>query len=104
MPVRAPVAGAQIYFHIARARRFIADLDHRARKIRPAFGVGETGMENPNGLSVRGFEPVPAQALMQPDGLKQAFGRQVVFVAQDVHRTQPRAPESIEIRREAETS
>jgi hypothetical protein len=96
VPVRVPVAGAHIYFHIARARRLIADLNHRARKIRSAFGIGEAGVKYPNRLSVGSFEPVPTQALMQPDGLKQTFGRQVIPVAQDIRRTHPRAPESIE--------
>ena len=97
VPMRVPATGAQIYFHIARTRRVGADLNHRAAKIRPAPGTGETGVKNANGPSLRSFEPVTAQALMQPDGLKQAFGRQVIFVAQDVHRTQPGAPQGIKI-------
>ena len=86
VPMRVPVAGAQINFHVARSRRVVANLNHRARKIRSAFGAGETGMKNPDRLSVSRSELVPTQALMQPDGLKQAFGRQVIFVVQDVRR------------------
>ena len=84
----------------ARHRRF----ESPRPKIRSAFGIGEAGVKNPDRLSVGGFEPVPAQALMQPDGLEQTFGRQVIFVAQDIRRAQSRAPESIEAVGQRETS
>jgi hypothetical protein len=97
MPVCTPVAGVQINFHVARTRRVLADLDYRPRKIRSPLGIGETRMENSNSFSVRGFEPVPTQALMEPDGLKQALGGEVVFVAQGIHGAGARAPAGIEV-------
>ncbi len=95
--VRPPAAGAQINFHIAGKRRTGANLDHRAEKVRPAPGAGKAGMKYTNGFPVRCLEPVPAQALVQPDGLQQAFGGQVIFVTQGVHRAQPDAPQGIKI-------
>ena len=83
--------------HAADHEDRVADLNHRARKIRSAFGIGETGMENPNGFPVNGFEPVVTQALMEPDGLEQALGRHVICVAQGIYNTRTRAPGGIEI-------
>ena len=50
MAVRVPAVAAQINFHVAGARRFAADLDDRAAKIRPALGAGETGMQHADGF------------------------------------------------------
>jgi hypothetical protein len=97
MSMRVPVAGLQIYFDIARTRRVFTDLDHRARKIRSAFGINETRMENPDDFPIGRFEPVPKQALMEPDGLEQAFIRHDIFVAQGILGTHPRAPGGIKI-------
>ena len=102
--VRVPAAGAQINFHVAGARRVVADLNDRAAKIRPAFGAGEAGMKNADGLSVGGFELVAAQALMLPDGLEQTFGRRIIFVAQDIRRAAARRARRRKSCRPAETS
>ena len=76
--VRVPAAGAQINFHVAGARRVIADLQNGAAKIRPALGAGKAGMKNADDSPVGGFERVALEALMLPDGLQQAFGRRTV--------------------------
>jgi len=54
-------------------------------------------VKNPNGFTLSRPEPVPTQALMKPDGLKQAFVRQFIFIAQRVRGTRLRAPRGIEI-------
>ena len=69
MAVRVPAAAAQINFHVAGVRRFAADLDDGAAKIRPAFGAGKTGMKHTDSFPVRSFQPVAPQPLMPPDGL-----------------------------------
>ena len=76
MAVRVPAGGVQINFHVAGTRRFVAELQNRAAKIRPAFDAGEAGMKNADGFPSGGLELVAPQPLMLPDGLKQAFGRQ----------------------------
>jgi hypothetical protein len=95
--VGAPAAGAQVNFHVAGTRRGVADLNDRAAKIRPAFDADKAGMQNPDGFSVGSLEPVALQPLVAPDGLKQAFGGQVIFVTQDVRRVQARAPVGVKI-------
>jgi hypothetical protein len=97
MAVRAPATSAHIHFHIAHTRGVIANLNHCAAKIRSAFGAGKTGVKNLHYLAIGSFELVTAQALMQPDGLQQAFGGQVSFIAQDIGRAQPRTPSSVKI-------
>jgi hypothetical protein len=95
--VGAPAADAQVNFHVTGTRRGVADLNDRAAKIRPAFDTDKTGMQNANGFSIGGLEPVALQPLVVPDGLEQAFRRRIVFVAQDVSRAQARAPAGIKI-------
>jgi len=97
MAVRVPAARAQIHFHIAGTRCVVADLNHRATKVRSAFGTGEAGMENTDGLFIGGHEPVAAQALVLPDGLQQAFGRRIIFIAQDICRAATQAPVGVKI-------
>ena len=97
MAMRVPTRSAQVDFHVAGPRRVIANLNHRAIKIRAAFSAGEAGMKNPDIFSFRRPELIALQALMQPDGLKQAFGREVVFVVQEVRRPQPCAPAGVEV-------
>ena len=95
--VGAPAADAQVNFHVTGTRRGIADLNDRAAKIRPAFDADKTRMQNANGFSIGGLEPVASQPLVVPDGLEQAFRRRIVFVAQDVSRAQARAPAGVKI-------
>ena len=58
MAVRMPAVAAQINFHVAGARRFTADLDDGAAKIRPALDAGETGMKHADDLPVQSFQLV----------------------------------------------
>ena len=95
--VGAPAAGAQVNFHIAGTRHGIANLNDRVTKIRPAFDADKTGMQNANGPSIGGPEPVAAEALMAPDGLQEAFGRRILFVAQDVPRSIRHSPAGVKI-------
>jgi hypothetical protein len=95
--VGAPAAGAQVNLHVAGTRHGVADLNDRAAKIRPAFDTDKTGMQNPDGFSVGSLEPVALQPLVAPDGLEQAFRRRIIFVAQDMHRAQARAPVGVKI-------
>ena len=97
VPVRAPTRSAQINFHITGARRVVANLNHRVIKIRSAFGAGKAGMKNPDLLPIRRPELIPFQALMQPDGLKQALGREVILIVQEVQRPQSGAPAGVEV-------
>jgi len=95
--VGAPAAGAQVNLHVTGTRRGVADLNDRAAKIRPAFDTHKTGMQNANGLSISGPELVAAEALMAPDGLQEAFGRRLLFVAQDVPRSIRHSPAGVKI-------
>jgi hypothetical protein len=97
MAVRVPAGGTQINLHVAGARRRVADLNHRAAKIRAAFKADKSGMKHPDNFSVSGFEPVTPQALVLPDGLEQAFGGRLIFVAQGRGRRQLRPPVGVEI-------
>jgi hypothetical protein len=88
---------AQINFHVAGARRFAANLDYGAAKIRPAFGADETGMQHADSFPIRSFQLVAPQPLMPPDGLEQTLGGKAVFVAQNVRVTALFAPAGIKI-------
>ena len=70
VPVRAPAPGFQVNFHVARVRRFIADLHYRAAKIRPAFAVQKSGMKNSQASAVQCRELLAQQALVSPDRLQ----------------------------------
>jgi hypothetical protein len=95
--VSAPAADAQVNFHVTGTRRGVADLNDRAAKIRPAFDADKTGMQNANGFSIGGLEPVASQPLVVPDGLEQVFRRRIIFVAQDIPRAKARAPVGVKI-------
>jgi hypothetical protein len=95
--VRAPAANAQVDFHVTGTRRGVADLNDRAAKIRPAFDARKARMQNANGFSIGGLEPVALQPLVVPDGLEQAFRRRIIFVAQDIPRAEARAPVGVKI-------
>ena len=97
MAVRMPAVAAQINFHVAGARRFAADLDDGAAKIRPAFGAGETGMQHADIFPIRSFQLVAPEPLMPPDGLKQPLGGEAVFVAQHVRGAALVAPDGVEV-------
>jgi hypothetical protein len=93
--VRVPAVAVQINFHVAGARRFAADLDDRAAKIRPTLGADETGMQHADSFPVRGFQLVTPQPLMPPDSLEQTFGREPVFIAQNVRGAALVAPDGV---------
>ena len=97
--VRVPAVAAQINFHVAGARRFAADLDDRAAKIRPALGAGKTGMQHADGFPVRSFQLVAPQPLMPPDGLEQPLGGKAVFVVQNIRGAALVAPDGVKISR-----
>ena len=54
-------------------------------------------MQNPDGFSIGGLEPVALPPLVAPDGLEQALRRRMILVAQDVHRATARAPVGVNI-------
>jgi hypothetical protein len=95
--VRVPAVAAQINFHVTGARRFTANLDDGAAKIRPAFGADETGMQHADSFPIRSFQLVAPQPLMPPDGLEQTLGGKAVFVAQNVRGTALFAPDGVKI-------
>jgi hypothetical protein len=95
--VGAPAADAQVNFHVTGTRRGVADLNDGAAKIRPAFDARKARMQNANGFSIGGLEPVALQPLVVPDGLEQAFRRRIIFVAQDIPRAEARAPVGVKI-------
>jgi len=97
MAVRAPAARAQIHFHVPGTRRVVTDLNNRAAKVRSAFGAGETGVQHAHARAPGGLELVAPEALMLPDGLQQAFGRRIIFVAQDIRRAATQAPVGVKI-------
>ena len=75
--VRPPAARMQVHFHVARHRRIVAELQHRAAKIGSAFAIGKPRMKHRDASAVQGFESLSKQTLMQPDGLEQTFGRRI---------------------------
>ena len=81
MAVAVPTAGVDIHFHIALSDGAAFDPNQGLFKVGPAFGPGETRVNDLDGASVAGLEPVAQEALMQPDGLKQPFGRQAMVFA-----------------------
>jgi hypothetical protein len=95
--VGAPAADAQVNFHITGTRRGVADLNDCVAKIRPTFDTDETGMQNADGFSIGGLEPVALQPLVVPDGLEQPFRRRIIFVAQDISRVKARTPAGVKI-------
>jgi hypothetical protein len=95
--VGMPAAGAQVNLHIAGTRRGIANLNDRAAKIRSAFDADKTGVQNADGSAIGGLEPVALQPLVAPDGLKQAFRRRIIFIVQDLHQAEARAPVGVKI-------
>jgi hypothetical protein len=95
--VRVPAVAAQINFHVAGARRFAADLDDGAAKVRPALHADETGMQDADGFPVRSFQPVAPQPLMPPDSLEQTLVGKAVFVMQNVCGAALVAPGSVKI-------
>jgi hypothetical protein len=54
-------------------------------------------MQNADGSSIGGLEPVALQPLVTPDGLEQAFRWRIIFVAQDIPRAKARAPVGVKI-------
>jgi hypothetical protein len=95
--VGVPAGSAQVNFHVTGTRRGVADLNHRAAKIRPAFDADKTGVQNADGSAIGSLKPVALQPLVAPDGLEQAFRRRIIFVAQDISRAKARAPVGVKI-------
>jgi hypothetical protein len=93
----APAAGTQVNLHIAGTRRGVADLNHRAAKIRPAFDADKTGVQNADGSAIGSLKPVALQPLVAPDGLEQAFRRRIIFVVQNLCQAKARAPVGVKI-------
>jgi hypothetical protein len=94
--VGVPAAGLQIHFHVAGVRRGVAELDNGAAKIRAAFATQKTRMKNPHGLAVQGSQLLAEQALVLPDGLEQALGRNPAVFAQDADAAAAQPPSGIE--------
>ena len=92
-----PAGGTQVNFHVADERRFVAQLQHRAAKIRPAFDADKTGMKYADASAVTGFELVAPEALVLPDGLQQPLGRPAVVLAQRADVAAAFAPPGVEI-------
>jgi hypothetical protein len=92
MTVRTPSTRTQVHLDIPTARRIRADFDYSAAKIGSALNTMKSRMQYPDGLTVQSLEIVSPQALMEPDGLEQAFGRRVVLVAQLRHDAASHAP------------
>jgi hypothetical protein len=95
--VGVPAAGAQVNLHIPGPRRGIAELNDRGPEIGSALDADKTGMQDADGLSVGCLQPVATEALMAPDGLEQAFGREIIFVAQSSPQPIGLAPVDIKI-------
>ena len=95
MAVCVPAIRVEVYFNIAGARRGVAELNDRAAKIRAAFAADESGVKNPHGLAVQGFQLVAEQALVLPDGLEKFFRRRGFAFAQNPCAAALQAPPGI---------
>ena len=100
MAVRDPAAGMDVHFHVPRPRRFAAELNDGAPKIRSAFPAHESRMKHPQGFAVQGCEMIAVEALVLPDGLEQAFGRRLVLLVKEQHGAAFQTPLRIEVVRE----
>ena len=83
MTVRAPPVCVKVYFNIASAWWSVAELDDGTAKIRAAFATDKSGVKYSHGLAVQGFQLLPEQSLMLPDGLEQFLRRQGFAFAQN---------------------
>jgi len=95
MPVSSPACRTDIHFDISGSHGTIPYLDNSCTKIRPAFQIVKTWMKNANRLSVQRFKLVPKQALVQPNCLKQAFGRGMLVFMEYRHNARLDAPASV---------
>jgi hypothetical protein len=93
----APIICAQVNFHVAGTRSFIADLQNCITKIRAAFNAGKSRMKNADNFSIQSFQRVTLQSLMLPGRLQQALGWRTIFVAQNIGRDKLRPPGGVEI-------
>jgi hypothetical protein len=89
--VGPPAARVQINFHIAGARRGVADLQNGVAEIRPTFEADEPGVKNADAYSIGGFQFAAFEPLMLPDGLQEPL-RWKMFVAQKTCRDGLRPP------------
>ena len=97
MAMHVPAGGTQVDFDIADKGRFIAQLQHRAAKIRAAFDADKTGMKNSDAPAIGGLELIAPEALVLPDGLQQPLGRPAIFLAQRADVAAAFAPPGVEI-------
>jgi hypothetical protein len=54
-------------------------------------------MQHAHALSLRGLQPVALEALVQPDGLQEFFGRHGAAIAEEVHGAALFAPHGIKV-------
>ena len=70
MPMRLPAGGRQIHLDVTTHGRFIAELDDRPSKIRPAFATEETRVKDTHGTSVQRAQMIAAKTLLLPEALQ----------------------------------
>ena len=75
MPVSAPVAHAKINFYVPADWRGVSDSQYRIAKVRARFTVPKARMQDPHRTAIHGFELIPTESLVMPDGLDEALGR-----------------------------
>jgi hypothetical protein len=97
MAMATPAAGANVHFHIALLRRIVAKAKQRIAKIRSALRAAKTRMKHEQPLTVQGSQLIATQTLMLPDGLKQAFRRNTVVIAQDSGRAAALTAAGVEV-------
>src|SRR5438552_3310339 len=73
-----PAAWWDTHSHIPAARRFSFNLHTRSAKVRPRFTIPEARVKHSYGAPVQQPELIAAQALVIPDGLKQALRRRAL--------------------------
>ena len=98
VPVRLPVARNPVNFHVARTRRFLAELQDGPVEIGAGGAVPKAGMEHAQRLAVEGLQLPAPQPLMQPDALQEPFrGMGGIALPQEKARLILRPPAGIEI-------
>jgi hypothetical protein len=92
MAVSAPAAGSQIHFHIATARRVLANLNHCIAKIRTALKIVKPRMKHAQRLTIQGLKLIASNSLVKPNRLEQAFRRGIKILAQKWRHATTDAP------------
>jgi hypothetical protein len=90
--MRVPAVQLQIHFNVARQGWGAAKLNDCTMKIRSAFSIQKTGMQNANGPTIECFQSIAPQTLMLPDGLEQRFGRNFVGFAEQQNASAVQSP------------